>query len=150
MPYTYRHASEEWRDYLASLRETTLIASDNVLYTGTEAVLKSFRARLIPSQALAFANLLPTVLRAIFVSGWDINAAPQPWPDRATQRDEMLALRRDHNFCPPDLLEPLLAAIAATTRGPDLDRVLTRIGPEAADFWQRPRAQPPVNAASGT
>lgn len=135
MPYTYRHASEEWRAWLAGLRDETTIPSDNVLYTGTEAVLHAFRARLSPPDALAFADLLPTVLRAIFVAGWDITAPPRPWPDRETLRAEMLALRRDHNFCPPDLLEALLRAIPATIRAPDLDRLLTRLPPEARAFW---------------
>ena len=152
MPYTYRHASQEWRAYLAGLRDATLIASDNVLYTGTEAVLHAFRARLPAAQALAFADLLPCVLRAIFVANWDIAAAPRPWPDREALRAEMLALRRDHNFCPPDLLEDLLRAIPATMRAPDLDRVLDRIGAEARRFWDRPGApdQPPGITASGT
>lgn len=136
MPYAYRHASEEFRAYLAALRDETLIQSDNVIYTGTQAVLAAFRARLTPRQALAFADLLPAVLRAIFVSAWDIDAPRQDWPDRDGLRAEMMALRQDHNFCPPDLLEPLLAAIAATMRKPDLARVLEQIGPEAVRFWE--------------
>lgn len=135
MPYTYRHASEEWRAWLSGLRADTMVPSDNTLYTATEAVLKSFRARLTPQQALAFADLLPTVLRAIFVSGWDIDAPLQDWPDREKLRREMLAWRRHHNVSPPDLLDHLLAAIPASMRALDLDRVLNGIGPQAKAFW---------------
>lgn len=135
MPYTYRHASEEFRAMLAELRDETQIASDNVLYTAIQAVLTGFRDRLRPEQAMAFADLLPAVLRAIFVQGWDIAAPPRPWPTRETLRQEMLALRQDHNFCPPEMLEPVLRAITGTIRRPDLDRVLTRIGPRAQAFW---------------
>ena len=136
MPFTYRHATDEFRDFLAKLRQETLIASDNVLYTGTEAVLHSFRARLTVQQAVDFANLLPAVLRAIFVQDWNTAKARQPWPDRQTLRAEMLALRRDHNVCPQGLLEALLTAIPATMRRLDLDRLLESIGPEATDFWR--------------
>lgn len=30
MPFTYRHATDEWRRFLKSMRERTLIDSDNV------------------------------------------------------------------------------------------------------------------------
>ncbi|MFD1882483.1 DUF2267 domain-containing protein [Paracoccus pacificus] len=140
MPYTYRHASAEFRAYLQDLREATLIESDNVLYTGTEAVLTSFRARLTVAEGLRFADELPAVLRAIFVWRWDGAAAPLPWPDRETLRAEMLALRRHHNFCPPSLLEELLAAIPPTMRAPDFQRAVERIGPQAVGFWAAGRA----------
>lgn len=135
MPFTYRHATDEFRAYLKDMRDRTLIDSDNVIYTATEAVFRSFRARLTPSQALRFADELPAVLRAMFLWRWDVEAAPLPWPDRETVRTEMMALRRDHNFCPPEMLEDVLAAIRATIRKPDWDRALTAIGPEAVAFW---------------
>ena len=135
MPYSYRHASEEWSALLKNLREETLIASENVLYTCIQAVLISFRARLSVQQALDFADLLPAVLRAVFVSDWQV-AWPLPWSGREEIRAEMRALRPDHNFCPPELLEHLLRAIPATTRQMDLERVLDRIGPEARAFWR--------------
>lgn len=134
MPFTYRHATDEWRGFLKDLRDETLIISDNVLYTGTQAVLHAFRARICVQDALDFANLLPAILRAIFVADWQI-APPRPWPTRDDLRSEMLDLRRDHNFCPPDLLEVLLRAIPATTRRMEFDRLMIRIGPEAGDFW---------------
>lgn len=31
MPFTYRHATDEWRRFLKSMRERTLIDSDNVI-----------------------------------------------------------------------------------------------------------------------
>lgn len=135
LPFTYRHATDEFRAYLAAMRTRTLIASDNVIYTGTEAVFRSFRARVTPQQGLRLADELPCVLRAIFVWRWDIGAPPLPWADRETIRAEMLALRRDHNFCPPRMLEDILAGVRATVRARDFDRVLARIGPEATVFW---------------
>lgn len=142
MPYTYRHASEEFRAYLKDLRKRTLIDSDNVLYTGTDAVLTGFRARLTVAQALRFADELPSVLRAIFVWRWNPEAPGLPWPDRETLRDEMVSLRRDHNFCPPELLEEILMAVPRTMRPPDFARALAMIGPEAEAFWEVPAPEP--------
>ncbi|MBB1496657.1 DUF2267 domain-containing protein [Paracoccus sp. MC1862] len=101
MPFTYRPATDEFRRYLADMRERTLIESDNILYTGTEAVFRSFRGGLAPRDALRVADELPAVLRAIFVWRWDIEAPHLPWAERGTIRAVMLALRADHNFCRP-------------------------------------------------
>lgn len=135
MPFAYRHATDEFRAYLAALREQTLIESDNVIYTATDAVFRSFRARVTAAQALHFADELPAVLRAIFVWRWDIGAPTLPWADRDTIRAEMTGLRRDHNFCPPEILEDVLAAVRRACRERDIDRVLSEIGPEAVAFW---------------
>lgn len=135
MPFTYRHATDEFRAYLRDMRERSLIASDNVIYTGTEAVFRSFRARAEPQDVLRLGDELPSVLRAILVWRWDLAAPRLPWDDREAVRAEMLALRADHNFCPPSLLEDLLTGIRATVRARDFDRVLEGIGPQAVAFW---------------
>lgn len=70
MPYTYRHASAEFAAFLADAREALGLESDNATYTAVDAVFQVFRTRLSVEQALAFADLLPCVLRAIFVWRW--------------------------------------------------------------------------------
>ncbi|MBA4490800.1 DUF2267 domain-containing protein [Paracoccus sp. S1E-3] len=135
MPFTYRHASEEWRRYLKNLRERTLIDSDNVLYTATEGLFRAFRARVPPDQVLAFGDELPAVLRAILVWRWDIAAPLRPWCPRAGIDAEIRALRPDHNFAPAGIIDDLVWAIRQETRQIDLDRVLMRMGPEAQALW---------------
>lgn len=136
MPWAYRHATKDWRAFLAEAREALGLESDNMTYTAVQGVLITFRARLAPRQVVAFADLLPAVLRALFVSGWDPEAAVRPWADRDTLEAEARALRPDHNLTSGQAIEPVAIALRRNVRQMDLDRLLSKIGPEAEDFWR--------------
>ena len=82
MPWTYRHASKEFRAFLDDAKERMGLASDNMAYTAVDAVLQVFRRRLTPEQGIAFADLLPSVLRAVFVYRWDVARPPVPFGPR--------------------------------------------------------------------
>ncbi|MCB1338518.1 MAG: DUF2267 domain-containing protein [Maritimibacter sp.] len=135
MPWTYRHATKDWQAFLADAKEGLGLTSDNMTFTAVQGVLLAFRRRLTPSEVTAFADLLPAVLRALFVAEWDPEAPPLPWPERALLEAEVRAHRPDHNLTPDHPIAPVAAALRRATRGPDLDRVLARIGPEAQAFW---------------
>ena len=136
MPWAYRHATKDWQAFLADARDGLGLASDNMAYTAVQGVLLAFRRRLAPREVTAFADQLPAVLRALFVAGWDPDAAPLPWPPRSALEAEAKALRPDHNLTPDHPIAPVARALRRCTRAPDLDRVLRRIGPEAVAFWQ--------------
>ncbi|GKY88650.1 DUF2267 domain-containing protein [Sinisalibacter aestuarii] len=136
MPWAYRHASKDWQAFLADAKEALGLSSDNMTYTAVQGVLTAFRARLAPREVMAFADLLPAVLRALFVAGWDPEAAPKPWADRATLEAEARGLRPDHNLTPDHAIEPVAIALRRALRQIDLDRLLERIGPEAEAFWR--------------
>lgn len=136
MPWSYRHATKDWQAFLAEAREGLGLSSDNTTFTAVEGVLRAFRARLEPRQVIAFADLLPAVLRALFVADWDPDAPCRPWGDRAALEAEVRALRRHHNLTPPDAIAPVARALRLSVRQADLDRVLAAIGPEAEAFWR--------------
>lgn len=136
MPWTYRHSEKEFRAFLADVKERTGLTSDNMAYTAVDGVLQVFRRRLTPAQGIAFATVLPTTLRAIFVAGWDVDAPPLDFRTRAEMTAEAQALRRAHNLTPNDIIEATAYALRRSVRQKDLDRVLRRIGPEAEAFWQ--------------
>jgi len=135
MPWAYRHATKDWQAFLADAREELGLVSDNNTYTAVQGVLLTFRARLAPRQVAAFADVLPAVLRALFVAGWDPEAPPRPWADRATLEAEARDLRRAHNLTPDAPILPVARALWAAVRAADMARVLASIGPEAEDFW---------------
>jgi uncharacterized protein (DUF2267 family) len=137
MPYTYRHASEEFRAYLADARDRLDTASDNVAYTATDAVLQTFRRRLAVQDALRFADVLPAVLRAIFLWRWQI-ADPLPFAARDILTAEALAIRAQHNFAPPTLIGDIAWALCRHVDAIDYARILARLGPEAQAFWAVP------------
>ncbi|MFD2440093.1 DUF2267 domain-containing protein [Paracoccus kondratievae] len=80
MPWTYRHASKEWRAILDDLKDRMDLVSDNSAYTALDGVLQVFRRRLTAQQGLDFASVLPAIPRAIFVAGWRPEAEPPPLP----------------------------------------------------------------------
>ena len=136
MPWAYRHATKDWQAFLADAKEALGLTSDNMAYTAVQGVLLTFRRRLAPREVMAFADVLPAVLRAIFVAGWDPLAPPLPWADRATLEAEAGQLRKHHNLTPPEPIAPVARALRRSLRQPDLERVLLRIGPQAQAFWQ--------------
>ena len=80
MPWTYRQATREWQAFLADAQDAMGLSTDHSSFTAVEGVLRAFRARLTPAEAVGFAQVLPTVLRAIFVADWDITQPPKAWP----------------------------------------------------------------------
>ena len=136
MPWTYRHATKEFRAFLDDAKDRMDLVSSNSAYTAVEGVLRVFRRRLTPEQGLAFANILPSVLRAIFIHDWDINTPPVPFGDRTALTREAQALRPNHNLTPDNAIEATAWALRRSIDQRDLDRVLAGFPPGAQEFWQ--------------
>ena len=135
MPWTYRHASREWRSFLDDARDRMSLHSDNMAYTATDAVLQVFRRRLTAQQGLDFAGVLPSVVRAIFVAGWDVTAPPVPFAARDALLREVKNIRPHHNLTPDNAIEAVAWATRRHTNRRDFDRVLARLPQGAAAFW---------------
>ncbi|TFL20256.1 DUF2267 domain-containing protein [Jannaschia formosa] len=135
MPWTYRHASREWRAILDDAKERMSLSSDNMAYTAIDAVFQVFRRRLTAPQGLDFATVLPCVPRAIFVAGWDVSAPPVPFAPRAELIAEVRRVRVNHNLTPETAIEATAWAIRRSTNRRDFERVLARLPAEAAAFW---------------
>ncbi|WP_085525325.1 DUF2267 domain-containing protein [Maritimibacter sp. HL-12] len=136
MPWAYRHASKDWKAFLADAKDGLGLESDNMAYTAVQGVLVAFRRRLTPREVMAFADVLPAVLRALFVAGWNPDEAPAPWAARPALEAEARAFRLHHNLTPDAPIAAVARSLRRALRQPDLDRVLARIGPEAQAFWQ--------------
>ncbi len=134
MPWTYRHASAEWQRFLDVAKEEMDLTTNNLAYTAIEGVLLTFRRRLPVESALRFADVLPAVPRAIFVSDWH-PATPLPWGSRDEQTAEAQALRPAHNLTPGNCIEATAIALRATVRPDEIDPVLAALGPQAQAFW---------------
>jgi len=90
------------------------------------------------ADALAFANVLPPVTRAIFVEDWTPAEPVKPFPSRAELQREVLAVRGYHNVSPVTAIEDVGAALRRAIDPENLDRILAKLPPQAQDFW-RPR-----------
>lgn len=134
MPWTYRQASREWQAFLADIKEAMNLTSDNACYTAVEGVMKAFRRRLTVQEALDFAQVLPAVLRALFVADWQV-APPIAPGTRADWVAEAKALRPHHNLTPDTCIEATALGLRKAVLREDLDRVLARLPAFATEFW---------------
>ncbi len=136
MPWIYRHATKDWKAFLADAKEGLGLDSDNMSYTAVQGVLLTFRHRLAPKDVMAFADQLPAVLRALFVAGWDPERPPLPWTPRAALEEEARTHRLAHNLTPSEPIAPVARALRRATTARDFDRMLARLAPEAQAYWQ--------------
>lgn len=141
MPWTYRQATREWQAFLAEARDAMGLDSDNATYTAVEGVLHAFRRRLTPQQAIDFAQVLPSVLRALFVADWHL-ADPIAPSTRAAWTAEAMALRPHHNLTPTNCVAATALALRKSVLRTDLDRVLATLPAFATDFWSTPGIDP--------
>lgn len=141
MPWTYRQATREWQAFLAEARSAMDLETDNLAFTAVEGVLRAFRRRLTPQQALDFAQVLPAVLRALFVADWQLGD-PVPPGTRADWTREARALRPRHNLTPETCVAATALALRKSVLREDLDRALSRLPAFAADFWSTPGVDP--------
>ncbi|WP_434612785.1 DUF2267 domain-containing protein [Tabrizicola sp. M-4] len=142
MPWTYRQATREWQAFLSDAQEAIGTPTDHSTFTAVEGTLRAFRRRLTPQQAIDFAQVLPSVLRALFVADWDLSLPPAPPGTRADWTREAQALRRHHNIAPDGVVAGTAVALRKAVLREDLDRVLSRLPPFAAEFWSTPGIDP--------
>ena len=135
MPWSYRHATKDWQAFLADAQDQLGTPTDHTTYTAVQGVLLTFRRRLSVAQGLAFAQVLPAVLRAIFIDSWDTDAAPRPFDSREVLEAEARSLRPHHNLTPDAPIAGVAWALRRAVDQAQLDRVLARLPAGAAAFW---------------
>lgn len=138
MPWTYRHASREWRAFLDDVKDGMTLSSDNMAYTAVDGVFQCYRKRLDAAQGLRFATILPSVPRAVFVAGWQPLDMPLPFGPRAALVAEVKALRPDHNLTPDNAIEATAAALRRQILPADWARALAQLPEPARRFWDVP------------
>ncbi|MDC0831952.1 hypothetical protein CKA32_006453 [Geitlerinema sp. FC II] len=135
VPPEYARASDRFYEYLIDARETAGLWSTHVTYTMTQGVFQTFRRRLSTQEAIAFANVLPIGLRALFVTDWDTNEPKKPFEDRATMTQEVKSLRSEHNFSTETAIRDVARALRRHIDEEAFDRLLARFPEGAIEFW---------------
>lgn len=135
VPMEYRLASQDFDRFLAEVAEATGLATRNQAYTTTQGVLLAFRRRLDLAQAVAFAQVLPAMLRALFVMDWDPQEPRMAGWDRAVMSEEVRYLRIDHNFSPESAIADVARVLRAYVDEAAFARCLAILPPEAHAFW---------------
>lgn len=138
VPNEFEFASAEFSAYLRDARDTAGLTSTHQAFTMTEGVLQAFRRRLSLRDAIAFAQVLPAGLRALFVKDWNPDEPVRPFADRLTMTAEVQALRGDHNLSPDSAIADVAAALRRHVDEPLFDAVLARLPTGAVEFWAPP------------
>ena len=147
MPMEYWSASSDFDRFLTDVRDSCMLTSHHQAYHTLRAVLHVFRDHLSVMDALAFAQTLPPVTRAIFVEDWRPVSDPQPFGGRATLQAEVKAIRPDHNLAPDTAIRDVAGALRRAIDNAALDRLLDRLPEGAADYWRAQSPAPPTGEA---
>lgn len=135
VPPEYERASAKFTGFLLAAREAGDLTTTNQAYTMVQGVLQAFRRRLTVKQAIAFAELLPPLVRALFVSDWDVDEPMRPFESREAMTKEVQALREGHNWSPPHAIAAVAKALRPLVNQAHFDALLATFPPGARDFW---------------
>ena len=135
VPMEYRRASADFEAFLAEAAEAAGLATRNQSFTMVEGVLTAFRRRLTAAEGIAFVQVLPPMLRALFVTGWEPEDAPGASWDREALIREVQALREHHNFAPRTAIADVAAVVRRHVDAEAFAHVLGRLPAEARAFW---------------
>lgn len=136
IPMEYRQASADFDAFMLELRDQAGLATTNQTYTLLQAVLQVFRRRLSVSEAVLFAGVLPPVLRAIFVSDWELDEPRREFASRAEMTREARELRPDHNFSTETAIADVASVLRRHVDAEAFERILDRLPQEARAFWK--------------
>jgi uncharacterized protein (DUF2267 family) len=120
---------------MVDARDNAGLATTNMAWNMVVGVLHTFRRRLAVKQVLRFAEVLPPVLRALFIEGWDLDAVPAPFDSRAALLSEVRSVRHEHNFSPDNAIEAVAAALRGHVDTQAFDRVLADFPVGAQAYW---------------
>lgn len=135
VPIDYKQASADFDRFLLDLRDTLELTTTNQAWGALLGVLDTFRRRLTPEQALAFAKALPPLLRATFVQDLTFSAAPAPFASRDELDAQVRAYHVDHQFAPDGAIAKTALVLRRHVDVAKLDRALSDMPEDAGQFW---------------
>jgi uncharacterized protein (DUF2267 family) len=134
-PMEYRIASQTFDQFLADVAEETGLTTRNQAYTTAQAVFVCFRRRLSLREATAFAQILPALVRALFVQDWNTEEPRVETWERDMMTAEVRQLRMNHNFSPDTAIGDVARVTRKYVDPAELDHCLATLPPAARAFW---------------
>lgn len=134
-PAEYQRATDDFYDYLQTLRDIALFTDSQPPYTITQAAFQVFRRRLSLADAIRFAQVLPVGLRALFVTDWDPDEPRRPFGTQAEMTRELCELRPEHNFSEAKSLDDVARALRLHVDVAAFDALLAELPAGATEFW---------------
>lgn len=138
VPFEYQNASLEFERFMVDARDSAGLTTTNMAWNMVVGVLHTFRRRLTIHQAIAFAVVLPPVLRALFIEDWDLNATPVEFTSPEALLAEVRSVRHQHNFSPENSIAAVAAALWRHVDPVALELVLSSLPLGARQYWAAP------------
>ncbi len=135
MPREFQHPCEDFDALLEAARVGADLTTRNQTWTMVDAVLRVFRRRLTVEQGLRFADVLPPLVRAMFVADWRTDAPPVAFAARADLTAEVQEVRRHHNFAPDNAIACVAAALRRQVDPIAFEHVLATLPEAARAYW---------------
>ncbi len=135
VPMEYRQATRDFETFLVAVRDRAGLATTNQAFTMVDGVLRTFRRRLEPAEAIAFAQILPACLRALFIREWNLDEPRKAFGPREEMTREVKALRPDHNLSTESAIADVAAALREMLGAAVLDQGLSGLPDGAKQFW---------------
>jgi uncharacterized protein (DUF2267 family) len=135
IPMEYQRAGADFEAFLADAKEALDFTTRNPTYTTVQGVLLAFRRRLTAEQVLAFATVLPPILRAIFVAGWTPDERVVGFSTAEELATEVQALRRNHNLSPDNSIWVVARVLRKHLDEPAFDHLLGDLPEGSRAFW---------------
>ena len=104
-PYDVVHASRQYQDWLAALKQDASLVTHNQSQAMMRAVMHELRSCLGPDDVLRVANALPALPRGIFLEGWSL-ADPVRMPASAELFHQGMFDRIKAHHTPPANIVP--------------------------------------------
>jgi len=136
VPIDYKQATANFDRFMLDLREALDLQTTHQAWGVLLGVLDTFRRRLKPEEALAFAKALPPLLRAAFVQDWHFSSTALPFADRTLLDAEVMAYHRDHQLAAPGCIAATSQAIWRHVDRSRFAAALASMPPGARDFWK--------------
>ena len=136
LPFEYQNPTLQFERFMVDARDCASLATTNMAWNMVVGVLHAFRNRLSVNQALAFAAVLPPMIRALFIEDWNPQQAVLPFGEPADWLADVRSVRPEHNFSPPDAVVSVATALSRHVDTQAFERVLALLPAEARRYWQ--------------
>ena len=137
VPLEYQNTSLDFERFMIDARDLAGLATTNMAWNMVVGVLHAFRSRLTAKQALLFADVLPPVVRAIFIENWNIDEPVRQFSGGTELLAQVRSVRPEHNFSPANAVEAVAEALRKHIDNEAFDRVLLALPAGAKEFWAR-------------
>jgi uncharacterized protein (DUF2267 family) len=136
LPFEYQNPTLQFERFMVDARDNAGLPTTNMAWNMVVGVLHAFRNRLSVHQALAFAAVLPPMIRALFIEDWDPAQEVRPFGEAADWLADVRSVRPAHNFSPPEAVASVAAALRNQVDAEAFERVLADLPAEARHYWQ--------------